>query len=303
MKEFTVGKKDDGLRVDRFLMNRMPEHSKMFLLKAIKTKKIRVNGKHPKKDDRVHSGDKVVSYILNEGRKKERTCHFSVVYEDKHVIIVNKEAGILSEDLTGKTDSTLENEVNDRLKERGERARLCHRIDYNTSGLVVLAKNRHSLDVLNRMFKERRVKKTYVCIVSRCPEKKEGRLEHYLTKNARESLVHVSERPSAAAKTASMEYRVLASNGKLSLVECRLETGRTHQIRCQMAFTGHPLLGDNKYGKKNLNKEYHENRQLLCSCRIAFPDVIHDPELSCLQGKTFQVKDIAFVNRYFPGCL
>ena len=110
MKEFTVGKKDDGLRVDRFLMNRMPEHSKMFLLKAIKTKKIRVNGKHPKKDDRVHSGDKVVSYILNEGRKKERTCHFSVVYEDKHVIIVNKEAGILSEDLTGKTDSTLENE-------------------------------------------------------------------------------------------------------------------------------------------------------------------------------------------------
>ena len=145
MKEFTVGKKDDGLRVDRFLMNRMPEHSKMFLLKAIKTKKIRVNGKHPKKDDRVHSGDKVVSYILNEGRKKERTCHFSVVYEDKHVIIVNKEAGILSEDLTGKTDSTLENEVNDRLKERGERARLCHRIDYNTSGLVVLAKNRHSL--------------------------------------------------------------------------------------------------------------------------------------------------------------
>lgn len=185
MKEFTVGKKDDGLRVDRFLMNRMPEHSKMFLLKAIKTKKIRVNGKHPKKDDRVHSGDKVVSYILNEGRKKERTCHFSVVYEDKHVIIVNKEAGILSEDLTGKTDSTLENEVNDRLRERGERARLCHRIDYNTSGLVVLAKNRHSLDVLNRMFKERRVKKTYVCIVSGCPEKKEGRLEHYLTKNAR----------------------------------------------------------------------------------------------------------------------
>ena len=148
--------------------------------------------------------------------------------------------------------------MNDRLKERGERARLCHRIDYNTSGLVVLAKNRHSLDVLNRMFKERRVKKTYVCIVSGCPEKKEGRLEHYLTKNARESLVHVSERPSAAAKTASMEYRVLASN---------------------------------------------ENRQLLCSCRIAFPDVIHDPELSCLQGKTFQIKDIAFVNRYFPGCL
>mgnify|MGYP001295810628 CR=1 FL=1 len=76
--------------------------------------------------------------------------------------------------------------MNDRLKERGERARLCHRIDYNTSGLVVLAKNRHSLDVLNRMFKERRVKKTYVCIVSGCPEKKEGRLEHYLTKNARE---------------------------------------------------------------------------------------------------------------------
>ena len=260
MKEYTVGKKDANLRVDRFLMNKMPEHSKLFILKSIKNKKIRVNQKHPKKDDRLVVGDRVVSYILEKADKSVSITNikkkFSVVYEDKNILIVNKEAGILSGDATGKNNTTLEEQVNEYLKVKAERATLCHRIDFNTSGLVILAKNRKSLEILNELFKEREVNKYYLCIAVGNFNQRQGILKHYLIKDAVQSKVWVSVSPKIGAKKAIMEYRVLLEAKKLSLVECRLETGRTHQIRCQMAYIGHPLLGDNKYGKKAINKEY-----------------------------------------------
>ncbi|RID94794.1 RluA family pseudouridine synthase [Dialister pneumosintes] len=303
MKEYTVGKKDANLRVDRFLMNKMPEHSKLFILKSIKNKKIRVNQKHPKKDDRLVVGDRVVSYILEKADKSVSITNikkkFSVVYEDKNILIVNKESGILSGDTTGKNNTTLEEQVNEYLKVKAERATLCHRIDFNTSGLVILAKNRKSLEILNEMFKEREVNKYYLYIAVGNFNQRQGILKHYLTKDAVQSKVWVSVSPKIGAKKAIMEYRVLLEAKKLSLVECRLETGRTHQIRCQMAYIGHPLLGDNKYGKKAINKEYGESQQLLCAYKISFNRTDKLKELGYLAGKTFKLPDVAFVKQYF----
>lgn len=303
MKEYTVGKKDVNLRVDRFLMNKMPEHSKLFILKSIKNKKIRVNQKHPKKDDRLVVGDRVVSYILEKADKSVSITNikkkFSVVYEDKNILIVNKEAGILSGDATGKNNTTLEEQVNEYLKVKAERATLCHRIDFNTSGLVILAKNRKSLEILNELFKEREVNKYYLCIAVGNFNQRQGILKHYLIKDAVQSKVWVSVSPKIGAKKAIMEYRVLLEAKKLSLVECRLETGRTHQIRCQMAYIGHPLLGDNKYGKKAINKEYGESQQLLCAYKISFNRTDKLKELGYLAGKTFKLPDVAFVKQYF----
>lgn len=303
MKEYTVGKKDANLRVDRFLMNKMPEHSKLFILKSIKNKKIRVNQKHPKKDDRLVVGDRVVSYILAKADKSVSITNikkkFSVVYEDKNILIVNKEAGILSGDATGKNNTTLEEQVNEYLKVKAERATLCHRIDFNTSGLVILAKNRKSLEILNELFKEREVNKYYLCIAVGNFNQRQGILKHYLIKDVVQSKVWVSVSPKIGAKKAIMEYRVLLEAKKLSLVECRLETGRTHQIRCQMAYIGHPLLGDNKYGKKAINKEYGESQQLLCAYKISFNRTDKLKELGYLAGKTFKLPDVAFVKQYF----
>lgn len=303
MKEYTVGKKDANLRVDRFLMNKMPEHSKLFILKSIKNKKIRVNQKHPKKDDRLVVGDRVVSYILEKADKSVSITNikkkFSVVYEDKNILIVNKEAGILSGDATGKNNTTLEEQVNEYLKVKAERATLCHRIDFNTSGLVILAKNRKSLEILNELFKEREVNKYYLCIAVGNFNQRQEILKHYLIKDAVQSKVWVSVSPKIGAKKAIMEYRVLLEAKKLSLVECRLETGRTHQIRCQMAYIGHPLLGDNKYGKKAINKEYGESQQLLCAYKISFNRTDKLKELGYLAGKTFKLPDVAFVKQYF----
>lgn len=305
MKEYTVGKKDDGKRVDRFLMDHMPEYSKAFIQKSIRTKKIRLNGKHPKGNDHVASGDIVVSYIVDKkdaAAARPARRHFTVVYEDKAILVVNKEAGILSEDLSGKTRDTLEGEVNDYLRDKGERARLCHRLDFNTSGLVLLAKTRPALDEMNRLIRERLIHKTYRCVVLGRLRPVEGTFKHQLFKDARKNQVYVSERQTPGSKTAITHYRVVAETDKLSLVECLLETGRTHQIRCQMAYMGHPVLGDDKYGSKAENRAYGEKRQLLCSWKIKFPSLPSESPVGHLSQREFTLSGKnkpAFLNHYF----
>lgn len=304
MKEFTVGKKDAGKRVDRFLMDKMPQHSRGFLAKALRTKKIRLNGKHPKGNEHLEAGDVIVSYIIEKKQeeKKPDTFHFKVIYEDREIIVVNKEAGILSEDSTGKAKNTLENEVNQYLSDKGQKARLCHRLDFNTSGLVILAKTGAALHEMNRLIKERKMEKSYLCVVLGGFDRREGTLVHQLLKDSGKNQVYLSEKPRPGSKTAVTHYRVLDGNGRLSLVECTLETGRTHQIRSQMAYIGHPLLGDDKYGSKTENKKYKERKQLLCAAKIHFAFGKEGGPLDYLSGKTIELtgKDKPeFVKKYF----
>ncbi|MBQ8974427.1 MAG: RNA pseudouridine synthase, partial [Oscillospiraceae bacterium] len=176
---------------------------------------------------------------------------------------------------------------------------LCNRIDRNTSGIVIGAKNAEALRIINEKIKNRQIDKYYLTVVHGRLSPPSGTLKNYLFKDAAKNQVFVKGTMEKGAKTAVTEYRTLAANGRLSLLECRLNTGRTHQIRAQLAAAGHPLLGDGKYGSARQNKSYGESGQLLCSYRLVFAFDTDAGALDYLRGKEFSVKKIDFVEKYF----
>ncbi len=265
------------------------------VMKAIRTKKLKVNGKKEEASYRISEGDEIVSYVLERTGESD----FSVVYEDDNILIADKRAGLLCMDSTGKTKRTLIDEVNVYLAEKREKpAHMVHRIDFHTSGLMVIAKTEESKEILDRLIKNRQIHKTYLCVVLGTMEQKSGTLTHYLFKDAKQNRVFLSEEAKKGAKTAVMSYRVKAKKNGLSLVECDLLTGRTHQIRSQLAHIGHPILGDDKYGKKEINRRYKEKGQLLCAWRISF-EIKEKNVLSYLDQQSFTVGKVPFRQTYF----
>ena len=239
----------------------------------------------------------MVSYVL----PKEKRRDFTIVYEDEHILIADKKAGLLCMDSTGKTTRTLIGEVNEYLADKGEpSAYMVHRIDFNTSGLMVIAKDEESKGILDRMIKERELEKVYLCIVSGVPKKKEGHLTHYLFKDAKQGKVFLSDVPQKGAKSAVTAYHIVKTGQNLSLLECTLLTGRTHQIRSQLACIGHPLIGDDKYGSKEVNRRYGEKGQLLHAWKITFHLKGSGHLLSYLDGQTFITENVPFLKSYFP---
>lgn len=294
MKKFIIGKSDAGKRLDRF-MEEEAGWPRSLLMKAIRTKKLKVNGKKEEASYRISGDDEIVSYLLEKTGKKD----FSIVYEDENILIADKRPGLLCMDSTGKTKRTLIDEVNAYLAEKREKpAHMVHRIDFHTSGLMVIAKTEESKEILDRLIKNRQVHKTYLCVVLGTMEQKSGTLTHYLFKDAKQNRVFLSEEEKKGAKTAVMSYRVKAEKNGLSLVECDLLTGRTHQIRSQLAHIGHPILGDDKYGKKEINRRYKERGQLLCAWRISF-EIKEKNVLSYLDGHSFTVSQVSFIKKYF----
>lgn len=297
MEEWNIGRKEEGRRLDAFLMERKG-WSRSFFMKALRTKKIKVNGKKMEPSYRLMEGDAVRSFVLEI--KKSRPV--DILYEDENLLAVNKPAGLLSLDVTGRTEDTMLDRVNSLLAERGEKtAYPVHRIDFNTSGILLLAKNGRAGEILDRMIKERKIRKSYLCVVKGRPLPDKGRLENQLFKDAKKNRVYVAEHTVKGSKTAITDYRVVASRNGLSLVECHLLTGRTHQIRCQMAHAGHPLLGDDKYGSKEWNREKGERRQLLSSYKTTFDFGEEGSLLSYLSGKTIRLSRVPFVEKYFMG--
>ncbi|WP_303002667.1 RluA family pseudouridine synthase [uncultured Dialister sp.] len=297
MEEWNIGRKEEGRRLDAFLMERKG-WSRSFFMKALRTKKIKVNGKKMEPSYRLMEGDAVRSFVLEI--KKSRPV--DILYEDENLLAVNKPAGLLSLDVTGRTEDTMLDRVNSLLAERGEKtAYPVHRIDFNTSGILLLAKNGRAGEILDRMIKERKIRKSYLCVVKGRPSPDKGRLENQLFKDAKKNRVYVAEHTVKGSKTAITDYRVIVSRNGLSLVECHLLTGRTHQIRCQMAHAGHPLLGDDKYGSKEWNREKGERRQLLSSYKTTFDFGEEGSLLSYLSGKTIKLPKVSFVEKYFKG--
>jgi len=176
---------------------------------------------------------------------------------------------------------------------------LCNRIDRNTSGIVIAAKNAESLRIINEKIRLQEIERYYLTIVHGIPKQPASTLEGYLFKDSIKNRVYVTENNQPGAKSAVMEYRTIASSGGLSLLECRLITGRTHQIRAQLADIGHPVLGDGKYGLGVLDKPYGETKQALCSHKLSFDFKTDAGLLSYLDGQTFQLPEVAFVKKYF----
>lgn len=297
MRDFAVREKDEGKRVDRFVQEARTDLSRVFILKAIRQKKIKRNGKRTEAGERLSAGD-VVSVYLAETEAPARTDGFSVIYEDARILAVYKKPRLACEDRTGVMKDTLASEVNAYLSEKGESAALCHRIDFNTEGLVLLAKDRGSLEFLTEAIKRREIGKRYLCVCRGRPAPESGELVCQLFKDAKKNRVYLSDEPVKGSKTAVTRYRTLSSRAGLSLVECELVTGRTHQIRAQLARAGWPILGDEKYGDKEMNKKYKEKRQLLCAYRLELTFPAEGP-LADLSGKVITAGRVDFKNRYF----
>ena len=317
MKELQVKANDAGQRLDRFVGKAVPLLPESLLQKYIRLKRIKLNGKGAKRDTRLSLGDVIQCYINDEFFEKPReensylkvgTPRLSIVYEDENLLLLDKKPGVLCHSAGQWDYNTLIANVQAYLAQKGEwrpkeensfAPALCNRIDRNTGGIVIAAKNAETLRILNDKIRDREIEKYYLCAVHGRPKPPEGRLENFLFKDAQKNQVYVKDRPEPGAKTAVTEYKLLRSKGPLSLVECRLLTGRTHQIRAQMAHAGWPLLGDGKYGSERFNKNFEEKGQALYSYKLRFDFPTDAGILEYLRGKEFQVEKVDFVEKYF----
>ena len=319
MKELTIQQNDAGQRLDRFVGKAVPLLPESLLQKYIRLKRIKVNGKGAKRDYRVEKGDAVQLYINDEffetpkeenSYLKVSTPRLDLVYEDENILLADKKPGVLCHS-AGKWDyNTLIANIQARAYQKGEwnpreensfAPALCNRIDRNTGGIVIAAKNAETLRIVNEKIRDREITKRYLCVVHGRPKPPEGRLEGYIFKDAKKNQVYIRERPEPGAKTAVTDYRLLQSRNGLSLVECTLHTGRTHQIRAQMAHAGWPLLGDGKYGSERKNRHFDETGgQALYSYYLRFDFPTGAGLLDYLKGREFRVGKIDFVEKYFP---
>ena len=317
MKEIKINKNDAGQRLDRFIGKAVPLLPDSLTQKYIRLKRIKLNGKGAKRDTRLAEGDVLQLYINDEFFEKPKESNswlkvgnprLDIVYEDENILLCDKKPGVLCHS-AGQWDwNTLIANIQAYLAAKGEwkpkeensfTPALCNRIDRNTGGIVIAAKNAEALRILNDKIRDREIEKYYLCVVKGRPKPAEGRLENQLFKDADKNQVYVKDRPGPGTKTAVTEYKVLCSKGPLSLVECRLLTGRTHQIRVQMAHAGWPLVGDGKYGRESINKNYDEKGQALYSYRLRFDFPTDAGILEYLRGKEFKVTKVDFAEKYF----
>ncbi len=315
MKELKIGKNDDGQRLDRVLRRAVPALPPSLMHKYFRLKRIKRNGGRTQGDVRLCAGDVIQLYINDEFFAKaapeedwrRASGQLSIIYEDEHILLCDKRPGqVVHEDETGDAD-TLINNIKALLYRRGEwdparenafAPALCNRIDRNTGGLVIAAKTAEALRIMNEKIRLHQVQKTYLCLVHGTPSPSSGTLRHFIRRDTQKKQVEVFDRPMPGALTAELRYRVLESRSGLSLLECTLITGRTHQIRAQMAHIGHPLAGDTKYGTARQNASLPFAHQALYAWRLRFAFAPPSGVLEHLTGQSFEVPDIPFLD-YF----
>ena len=317
MKEIQIRKNDAGQRLDRFVGKAVPLLPESLLQKYIRLKRIKRNGKAAKRDVRLVEGDVLQLYINDEFFEKPTehnawlkiaTPRLDIVYEDENILLADKKPGVLCHSAGEWSWDTLISNIQAYLRQNGQwdpkaenafTPALCNRIDRNTGGIVIAAKTAEALRVMNQKIKDREIDKRYLTIVEGSPKPKEGSLKGYLFKDAQKNRVYVTDTPQPGSKTCQTNYKTLASAAGLSLVECELITGRTHQIRAQFAHAGHPLLGDGKYGK--LDKRFDRSYQALYSYKLTFTFTTDAGALAYLNGKSFRVEKVDFAEQYFPN--
>ncbi len=312
MRTIEINKNDADQRLDKFLTKRFKTMPKALMYKYIRTKYIKVNGKRCEISTRLREGDVITLYIKDEFFDEPQydtydflkaPCELNIVFEDENIILLNKPTGLLCHpDENYHFDSLLsrlqhylyDKKEYDPKDENSFAPALANRIDRNTGGIVIAAKNSESLRILNQKIKDRELKKIYLCVVHGILKKKQGLLTDYLEKNEKQNRVYISSKPTPNSKTIKTKYKVLEEFNNMSLVEIELLTGRTHQIRAHMAFIGHPLVGDGKYGTNKQNKNISLKWQALCSYRLEFTFETDAGLLEYLNGRSFEINDIWF---------
>ena len=313
MREIRINKNDAGQRLDKYLSKRFKTMPKSLMYKYLRTKYIKLNGKKVQPDVFLNEGDVLTLYIRDEFFETKKDYDFlkagkelSIVYEDENIILIDKKVGVICHQDNRYDADALNLRVLRYLYEKHEydpeadksfTPALCNRIDRNTGGIVIAAKNAEALRVMNQKIRDNELQKYYLCIVKGCPKPKYAVLTAYHFKDESTNTVTISDKPREGYKKIITEYTVIKPSSALSVCEVLLHTGRTHQIRAHMAYIGHPLLGDEKYGDRKLNVKHHMKRQALYSYKLRFAFTTPAGCLNNLNGQTFEVKEVPFLDK------
>ena len=319
MRELIIGKNDAGQRLDKFITKTLNLPMSL-LYKSIRLKKIKVNRKRAENNTILHEGDTIQCFLAEEFFEKKAdehsfesiNVHLDIIYEDENIMLLNKRPGVsVHEDENGSTN-TLITHIQAYLYQKGEyrpdteqsfAPALCNRIDRNTGGIVIAAKNAEALRVMNEKIKYREIDKFYLAAVHGVPKPESATIKGYLLKDEQKNIVRVYEKnPPRGAKEIITKYKVVAKKQDSSLIEVELLTGRTHQIRAHMAYIGHSLIGDGKYGINKADRAHGYKYQALYSYKLRFSfDTSNPTVLDYLNGKEFKIpkKDIYFTKEYF----
>ena len=307
MRIITVKKNDAGQRLDKFLSKAVKGLPASMMYKLIRTKKIKVNRKRAEQNYILCENDEIQLFIKEEffdspekdvGALERIQPKLNILYEDENIILLNKRPGVLVHEDSNATENTLIMHVKAYLCQKGEYSpheeqsfapALCNRIDRNTGGIVIAAKNAEALRLMNEKIKYDRLTKTYLCLVHGTPNRKQAELRGYLRKDSKNNTVEVRDTEFAGAKEIITRYKVLKTDGRVSLLEVDLITGRTHQIRAQMAHIGHALVGDGKYGVNRDEKAKGYKYQALYAYKLYFKKTDGDDLLSYLEDKIFSI--------------
>ena len=292
MKKLVVDKKYDGKKLNKFLLDNIPNLSYGLFCNTLRKKDIKINGKRTNKDITIFDGDEILVYISDEllDSKSSNSVNLDIIYEDENILVINKPANI---EVTG-IDS-LTSLIHKKYENSDFKPMPCHRLDRNTTGLILYAKNEESLNILLEKFKNHEIEKHYLALVYGVPSVDYKRIESYLFKDNKKSMVYISDTPKKGYVKIITSFSVLERKpDNTSLLDVQIETGKTHQIRAQLAHIGHPIIGDGKYGKNEINKKFGKNTQMLCSYSLKFNFKTDSDILNYLKNKKIKLSTNLF---------
>ena len=292
MKKLVVDKKYDGKKLNKFLLDNIPNLSYGLFCNTLRKKDIKIHGKRTNKDITIFDGDEILVYISDEllDSMSSNSVNLDIIYEDENILVINKPANI---EVTG-IDS-LTSLIHKKYENSDFKPMPCHRLDRNTTGLILYAKNEESLNILLEKFKNHEIEKHYLALVYGVPSVDYKRIESYLFKDNKKSMVYISDTPKKGYVKIITSFSVLERKpDNTSLLDVQIETGKTHQIRAQLAHIGHPIIGDGKYGKNEINKKFRKNTQMLCSYSLKFNFKTDSDILNYLKNKKIKLSTNLF---------
>lgn len=285
MKKLIVNEKYHEKKLNKFLLDNLDGLSYSLFCNTLRKKDIKINGKRVNKDVILYKGDKVLVYIADSLLEQKNSIDLNIIFEDENILFINKPINL---EVTG--NNSLTTLVHKKYENFDFKPMPCHRIDRNTTGLVLFAKNEKSLEILLSKFKNHEIEKHYLALVYGHPSYNSKKIEAYLFKDNKKSMVYISDTPKKGYSKIITSYNILEKRpNNTSILDVEIETGKTHQIRAHLAHLGYPIIGDGKYGKNDINKQFNRKTQMLCSYKIIFKFKTNADILNYLNNSCFEL--------------